>query len=76
MGLAGVGFASAFNIIPSLPEMMETIEADEKFQDTYAKKDIETVISSLYVTFHSLGEMAGPFFNSILMSEYGFRMSH
>ena len=75
-GIMGIGIAAALIMIPALPEMMETIEKDEDFCNMYQQKNIETVISSIFVTFHSVGEMAGPMLNSILMSNYGFKRAH
>lgn len=76
MGLMFIGVSAAMIMIPALPEMMDTIEQDIDFCATYEQKDIETVVSSVFVTFHSIGEAVGPMLNSILLSTYGFRRAH
>lgn len=76
IGLMFLGFSGGLNMIPALPEMMDTIEFDDDFCSYYEKKDIETVISSVFVTFHSIGEAVGPLSNSIMMSYFGYRRAH
>lgn len=76
LGLMAIGISAALIMIPALPEMMDTIEQDIDFCAAYERKDIETVVSSVFVTFHSIGEAVGPMLNSILLSTYGFRRAH
>lgn len=75
-GLLIIGLTSALIMIPALPEMMDTIESDEEFCNYFEQKDIETVISSIFVTFHSVGEAIGPIANSVLISSFGFTGAH
>jgi MFS family permease len=75
-GIGVLGIAAGLIMIPALPEMMDTIEFDEEFCNTYDQKDIETVISSVFVTFHSIGEAVGPITNSIMITSFGFVRAH
>ena len=71
-----LGAAGSIISIPCLPEMMQTIEEDREFCDKYEKKQVETVISSIFVTSQSVGEAIGPLMNSILISTFGFQTAH
>ena len=70
MGLAG-GLIS----IPVLPEMVEVYEQDQELSIEYDKKQIEILISGLFVSCSSFGSVVGPIMASNLKFYFSFEMA-
>ena len=76
LGLILIGGSASMMAIPSMAEMMATIEEDQSFSQQFERRELETVISSIYVVSQSVGEALGPLLNSILITSFGFQTAH
>lgn len=65
-GLCIIGGAGGLISIPVLPEMMEVYEEDEALMASTERDQVENMVSGLFVTCSSLGEILGPLMSSYL----------
>jgi hypothetical protein len=61
--------------IPCLPEMIDSIEEDEKLNHLYDREILHGVISGLFVSLQNFGEIIGPILGSSLSEAYGFTIA-
>lgn len=73
VGLMLLGLSGGLISIPILPEMVETYEQDENLTMMYDKKQVEILISGLFVSISSWGSMLGPVLASNLAHYFSFR---
>ena len=75
VGLMLLGIAGGLVSIPVLPEMVETYEQDEVLTQLYDKKQVEILISGLFVSCSSVGEILGPIMAANLAHYYSFGLA-
>lgn len=75
LGLCIIGLSSGMISIPVLPEMLEAVEEDPEITEKYSVETIENLISGLFVSFQSIGEVTGPVVSSFLVETFDFRTS-
>lgn len=73
IGLMLVGLSGALVSIPVLPEMIEVYESDPDLSTLYDKKQVEILISGIFVTCSSAGEIMGPVVAANLTEYYSFQ---
>lgn len=67
-----MGSSAGMITIPVLPEMLESVQEDSELSAKYDMEVVENVISGLFVSFQSFGEVVGPMISSFLTEHYGF----
>jgi len=72
LGLILMGISAAMISVPVFPELIESIEVVEKFQDMFDEDYLEEFISNLFIYFQSVGELIGPIINAIIIQYHGF----
>jgi MFS family permease len=66
------GLVDPFILVPSLPEMIESVLP---LYPESAESEINDLSSGIFNMFLGIGQVAGPLFGSIISKKYGFRMT-
>lgn len=75
IGMMLLGLAGGLISIPVLPEMVEVYESDQELSIEYDKKQVEILISGLFVSCSSFGSVVGPIMASNLKFYFSFEVA-
>lgn len=72
-GISLIGLGAGTTMIPIMPEILEGIEDNERFQFGYNEMTLHNNLSGYFVCCQAIGETLGPLFSSLLERRIEFR---